>query len=83
MRRWLVVVSVVAMTAQAQGQKTPEPRAPAPRELRFDEGDVVDGSLATPDVELVRPAHVTAAKPKLIRVRADFRERVLQSVSEL
>jgi hypothetical protein len=45
-------------------------------------GDTIDGDLTAPDAEYIRSREATKHS-NLIRIRSDFRQRVLHSVSEL
>jgi hypothetical protein len=81
MRPLLFVLAIVPTVALAQSNRT-QPRTEPKTELVFEDGDLIDGTTQTPDVELVtkagRPRH-----PSLLKVRTDFRKQVLESVSQL
>jgi hypothetical protein len=75
-----VLVAISSLSSLAQTQTQSQNRKPA--EIVFGEGDLIDGDISKPDVEFVR--HAPGAKfDKLIRVREDFKEKVMGSASEL
>jgi hypothetical protein len=75
-----VVVAISSLSALAQQQPQPQTRKPA--EIIFGDGDVIDGDTSKPDVEyLTRGGCVRHAN--LIRVREDFKDKVMASASEL
>lgn len=80
MRPLLVVMSLAAASAVAQ-TRAPDRPSSTRTELVF-EGDLIEGTTQTPDVELL----TNESRPKhegLLRVRTDFRREVLSSVSQL
>lgn len=81
MRKILVLmVASMSMAAFAQQAKKPVQRAPT-QEIIFD-GDVIDGTLKAPDVEYV-DGTLAARHPSLIKVREEFKDKVLNSAGEL
>ena len=74
----LVVVALSSLSSLAQGQSQNK----KPTEIIFGDGDTIDGDLSKPDVEFVRTAP-GAKFDKLIRVREDFKVKVMESVREL
>lgn len=80
MRKFLVLM-VASMSLAAFAQQGKKPVQPATQEIIFD-GDVIDGTLQAPDVEYV-DGTLAARHPSLIKVREDFKEKVLHSAGEL
>lgn len=81
MRKLLAVfVAISSLSSLAQSQ--PQTQNKKPAEIIFGDGDTIDGDISKPDVEFVR--HAPGAKfDKLIRVREDFKDKVMGSASEL
>ena len=81
MRKFLAVfIAISSLSAGAQTQSPTQNKKAA--EIIFGDGDLIDGDINKPDVEFVRPAP-GAKFGKLIRVRQDFKEKVMSSASEL
>lgn len=80
MKRLLMASLVLcSFVASAQQQK------PAPQktqEVKFDEDELIDGTLETPDVPLVR-VHERVVFDSLVRIRTSFAEKVMASEAEL
>lgn len=80
--RKLLVLSIAVLSSLSFAQTT---NSEAPRrvtELTFD-GDTIEGTLARPDVEFIGPHGGKNFKRSLIRVREDFKDKVMESVLEL
>jgi hypothetical protein len=79
----LLAIAALSFGFSAWAQRGPEPSAAAQRVTVMDlEGDLIEGTSDRPDVEPVTAAP-RARHESLIRVRQDFRARVLQSASAL
>lgn len=74
----VLMVASLSLAAFAQQQKKPEQRV---QEIIF-ENDVIKGDLQKPDVEYFDAAS-HANHPSIIKVREDFKEKVLHSAGEL
>lgn len=74
----LMVASMSMVTFAQQGQ----PARPAPKEIIFGDGDLIEGKLDRPDVEYFQPGS-HPLQPSLIKVREEFKAKVMQSVGEL
>jgi hypothetical protein len=73
---------LVAAPALAQTNAGTQARGAPRTEIRFDEVERVEGELASPDVTLVDPP----SRPRfggLIKVRQNFADKLMGSVSEL
>lgn len=75
---WISTAMLLALPAFAQEQRSPAART---TEYTFD-GDTIEGDLTRPDVEYVNAAK-RVEHAKLIRIREEFRAKVLQSAGEL
>ena len=77
--RKILILMVASMSMAAFAQQ--KNKHPAPKEIIFD-GDVIEGALDRPDVEYFdsngHPNH-----PSLIKVREEFKDKVLNSAGEL
>ena len=76
MRALLLLAVAVSLTSFAQTKK------PEPKEIIFGDGDLIDGDLSKPDVEYIG-GHPTTEHTSLIRVRVNFKEKVMESAREL
>jgi hypothetical protein len=82
MRKILVLmVASMSMAAFAQQNKKPEQRMPPTQEMIFD-GDLIEGGLSRPDVEYF-DAQSHVFHKSLIKVREEFKDKVLNSAGEL
>lgn len=82
MRKWLgVTVLVVSMAAWSQEKGEGPPRSNKPTTYDF-EDDTIEGDLSKPDGEYVE-ARKKVQHSNLIRIREEFKEKVMQSVSDL
>ena len=79
--RTLLVVLVASMSMAAFAQQEKKPAQPAPNKIIFD-GDLIEGALDRPDVEYF-DANAHPNHPSLIKVREEFRDKVLHSAGEL
>ncbi len=80
----LALLWCLPVLAQTSAGREPGHRGPTPRttELIFTDQDLIEGDTTLPDVEwvqTVKPRH----SGSLLRARESFREKALQSVSEL
>jgi hypothetical protein len=79
-----VAVSLLPCASIAQPAPKTAQAAAAQRAttITFDEDDLIDGRLNTPELEVIsgRP---TARSTNLIRVREDFNDKVLESAGGL
>jgi hypothetical protein len=87
MRHWLLFLALgVAWTAEAQDSKTPPPAssgAGASKQTVINfEDETIQGDLTRPDGEYIEAAG-KVNHSNLIRIREEFREKVMQSVDEL
>lgn len=79
---FLVVALVSGSAALGQTQRaSDEARAQRVTELSFD-SELVEATIDRPNVELIQAIRGGRHEP-LIRTRTEFRDRVLQSASEL
>lgn len=76
MRQVLLAVAMMSLTSFAQTKK------PEPKEFIFGEGDLIEAGPSTPDVEYVG-GRLKVPHTSLIRVREDFKEKVMESAREL
>lgn len=76
MRILLLALAMLSLSSYAQTKK------PEPKEIIFGEGDLIDGDLSKPDVEYIGGG-VKITHTSLIRVREDFKEKVMESAREL
>jgi hypothetical protein len=81
MRLVLVAVLVLSSVSFAQNTSGAQKRVPQTT-INFEDPDLVDGTLKSPD------AHVVHGKPpvifeSMIRVRLNFADKLMHSVSEL
>ena len=76
MRKLLLAVAMMSSSSFAQTRK------PEPKEIIFGEGDLIPGTIAKPDVEFIDGRPPTT-HTSLIRVREDFKEKVMESAREL
>ena len=81
MLRVLIVAACVLVPAISFGQAG----QPAPKEINVceGEGELIEGTLDSPPRELVVSPHVTKLRTSLIKVRNNFNDKVVRSVSEL
>lgn len=76
------IALTVEVAGQVEGGRSPAPAARVPeKHIRYGE-DVVEGRRDRPEVDLVSGRRARPHAP-LIRIRQDFRDRVLASVGEL
>ncbi len=82
MRRWLVVASLAlaSVPATAQDKKGGE-QFKKTTEFNF-EDDTIEGDLSKPDGEYVE-ARKRVKHSNLIKIREEFKDKVMQSVGEL
>lgn len=78
MRRILLIGACLLLPAVAFSAQ-----APAPREEVFKDGDVLEGSVNGPDFGVITTREPCRRGPSLLRVRSNFDEKVVRSVSEL
>jgi hypothetical protein len=79
--RTLIVLGAMSLGLSAWAQQQPDP---AQRVTVMDlEGDLIEGTLDRPDVEPVTAARKARDHESLIRVRQDFRDQAMESVSGL
>lgn len=76
----LLVASV--STAQRASDQRPDPRSPAPKEIVFEDPDLIDGATQAPLGTMVDVVD-RARHESLLKVRTSFREKVLGSAAEL
>lgn len=79
MRRTILVLAVTALPMVAFGQAKRGEQAP--QVVNF-EDDTIQGDLSKPDGEYVE-ARKKVRHTNLIRIREEFKDKVLQSVSDL
>lgn len=79
--RKILVLMVASMSMVAFAQQAKKPVQAAPKEIIFD-GDVIDGTLQAPDVEYL-DGTIATRHPSLIKVREEFKEKVMNSAGEL
>jgi hypothetical protein len=82
--RNLLVLMVAVISSSTLAQQ-PQPRPETTRkvtELTFGEGDTIEGDLSRPDVEYFARTGCKRG-PNLIRVREEFKDKVMASVLEL
>ena len=72
----LLTVATMSLTTVAQVKKV------APREVIFTDGDLIDGDLSKPDVEYFNPA-CRVQHSSLIKLREEFKDKVMESAREL
>ena len=77
----VATMSVVSAAQTQNGTQKPVKQAPT-KEIIFGEGDVIDGDLSRPDVEYLRHGG-HARHTSLIKVREEFKAKVMDSVLEL
>ena len=84
MKRLLTAVLLfVAPAALADGETTTEGGVQYQKTTTYDfDGDTIEGDLMKPDGEYI-DARSRVKHSNLIRVREEFREKVMQSVGEL
>lgn len=79
-KRWAVAAALVCLAAPAWAA---EPQVEFAKETVLDfEDDTIQGDLTRPDGEFV-DARTRVNHTNLIRVRKNFRDKVLESVGEL
>ena len=81
-RHAVLAVLLLAMPLAAYAQPKPAPHTPAPQILNIEDGEVLEGTKAGPDAEMV----VTTGRPRhdgVIQTRTNFKDKVLASVSEM
>lgn len=79
--RKVLLVAVASMSLVSFAQKKAEVKPPT-KEIIFGEGDVIDGDLSRPDVEYF--GHGRAVRhQRLIKVREEFNDKVMESAREL
>ena len=76
MRTLLLAVAMMSLSSYAQTKK------PEPKEIIFGEGDLIPGTISKPDVEFI-DGRTPVTHTSLIRVREDFKEKVMESAREL
>jgi len=88
MRRWMLIVAWLPAVAVAQDSATSAGSAEAAAakaskrtEFSFEE-DTIEGDLSRPDGEYVE-ALKKVPHSNLIRIREEYRDKVMQSVDEL
>lgn len=83
MRRWLIALSlvVVSLPASAQDKKGGGEQYKKTTEFNF-EDDTIEGDLSKPDGEYVE-ARKRVKHSNLIKIREEFKDKVMQSVGEL
>lgn len=79
MRRAILVLALVAVPSLASAQARRGEQAP--QVVNF-EDDTIQGDLSKPDGEYVE-ARKKVRHTNLIRIREEFKDKVLQSVSDL
>ncbi len=81
MRKVLLLI-VATMSLATFAQKKPEPRQ-ATKEIIFGDGDFIDDvDLSKPDVEYFK-SDVGAKHASLLRVREEFKDKVMESARDL
>ncbi len=82
-KRLLLGALIFPIAALAQEKKPPEPRVEYEKKtvINFDD-DTIQGDLTRPDGEYVE-ARKRVNHSNLIKIREDWREKVLQSSSEM
>lgn len=81
MRLVLVAALVLSSASFAQNTSGWEKRVPK-TEIKFGEGDVIDGDLKTPEGTIFYGRDRTKFD-NMIRVRMSFSDKLMQSVNEL
>lgn len=83
MRRWLVVITLAlaSLPATAQEKKGGGEQFKKTTEFNF-EDDTIEGDLSKPDGEYVE-ARKRVKHSNLIKIREEFKDKVMQSVGEL
>jgi len=77
-----MVVMVAMMSVAAFAQSDKKPAQPAQQKIIFGDEDVIEGESKGPDAEYFN--HGSAVyRPSLIKVRQDFKEKVMNSAGEL
>jgi hypothetical protein len=82
MKRWLLIATMgVASVAFGQDEKKDNVQYSKTTTINF-EDDTIEGDLTRPDGEYV-DARKKVKHSNLIRIREEFRDKVMQSVGEL
>jgi len=83
--RTLVLLTMLALPAVPVAQETPAPKPTVTYEKRTEinfEDDTIDGDLKRPDGEYVE-ARRKVSHSNLIRIRENWRDKVMQASGEL
>lgn len=84
MKRAIALVVLLSLPALAQSDsKKAEPKKPVPvQKIEFGNGDLIEGGIETPQAEI----YSVPPNPKfpcLIKLRANFNDKLRQSVHEM
>jgi hypothetical protein len=79
--RKILVLMVASMSMAAFAQQEKKPVQPPTKEIIFD-GDLIEGDTDQPDIEYLRHGS-PVFRPSLIKVRTEFKDKVLESAREL
>ncbi len=86
MGRWLLIAGILGMSAEAAAQEQPpnaNPQVVYKKKTVFTfSGDTIDGDLTRPDGAYVE-SRKRIRHSNLIKIRDNFRDKILQSVSEI
>ncbi len=82
MRLALVAALVLSTVSFAQSSPGTQGRKAPTSEVKFDENELIDGTLQAPEGQLVNGGHTTKFD-SMIRVRTDFADKLKASVNEL
>ena len=79
--RKLLLLTVATLSLASFAQKRPEVR-PADQKIVFGEEDVIEADLNKPDVEYFK-GRSTVPHASLLKIREEFKEKVMASASDL